>query len=303
MKKVEVKLRYKKHIWTNYSNGSFNYKSCQINYIFTNLNKEIEMNITIFTESVYEDICPVFIEIIDFLYLACGTMPNIIYYKENNEDIELDKLSCRFFPSKKYFKNEHLIDITNQTLNEKTLLNVQNIIKNKPFDIFCAFTVLTSKVYGEIYIEHSITLLLQCFEGYIYNKDKSYQIEGTSFKSRIKEIVSVFFDYDRRYNSEILQTLNYSEDSYLTMLTETRHQFSHYISKTNALNKDKEYVVNFFLLHYIFRIYLLKELGLILNEKNIEEFLKSTYDWINVLNNENFKEFKSISYSLQKIRT
>ena len=301
MKKIEAKLRYKKHIWINYSNGSFNYNSCQVDYTFTysNKNKEIEMNIIILTESVYEDICPVFIEIIDFMYLACGTMPIITFYRENNKDIELKKLSCRFFPSMKYFKNEHLIDITNQTLNDKTLLKVQNIIKNKPFDIFCAFTVLT-KVYGEIYIEHSITLLLQCLEGYIYNKDKSYQIKGISFKYRIKEIVSVFFDYDKRYNSEILQTLNYSEDSYLIMLSDTRHQFSHYISKANALNKDKEYVVNLFILHYIFRLYLLKELGLILNEKNVEEFLKSTYDWINVLNNENFKEFKSISYLLQK---
>lgn len=297
MNRIDVKLKYKKHIWTKYSNGSFSYNSYQVNYIFTNLsNREICMDITILTDSVNSGICPVFVEIIDFMYLACGTMPIIIYYKDNNKDIALEQISCRFFPAMKYFKNENLIDISNQTLNESTLTNIQNIVRNKPFEIFSAFTALTSSAYEEIYIEHRIALLLHCFEGYIYNKDSYYQKNGITFKDRINEILKVLFDYDKKYNTEILKTLNFSEDGFLQTLTDTRHQFSHYIIKNSPLTEDN-YLVTFFLLHYIFRLYVIKEINLVPNEKNIEEFLKSIYDWLNVLNNSGFKNFKSITYA------
>lgn len=296
MNKIDIKLKYKKHIWTHYRNGSFNYNSCQVDYVFIDLNnKEIGMDITIFTESDNSGICPVFVEIIDFMYLACGTMPIIIYYKVNGKDIDLGQITCRFFPAMKYFKNEHLIDISNQTLNDTTLANVQNIVRNKPFEIFSAFTALTSTAYEEIYFEHRIALLLQCFEGYIYNKDSYYQKKGITFKDRIAEILKVLFDYDKKYNTEILKTLNFSEDGFLQALTDTRHQFSHYIVKNNPLSEDN-YLVTFFLLHYIFRLYVIQEINLVPNEKNVEEFLNSIYDWINVLNDSGFKNFKSTTY-------
>ena len=299
MNRIEIKLKYKKHIWTNYSNGSFNYNSCQVDYAFAELNNnEIAMDIVILTESVNSGICSVFVEIIDFMYLACGTMPIIVYYKENNKDIDLGQISCRFFPAMKHFKNDHLIDIANQTLNGNTLSNIQKIVRNKPFEIFSAFTALTSNAYDEIYFEHKIALLLQCFEGYIYNKDKCYQKSKIKFRDRINEIVKILFEYDKKYNTEILKTLNLSDDEYLDVLKDTRHQFSHYISKNKSLNEAKKYVVNFFLLHYIFRLYILKEINLIPNERNIEEFLKEIHDWLNVLNNESFKNFKSVVYSL-----
>lgn len=300
MTKFSIKLRYKKHIWSNYGNGSFNYNNCQVDYNFFDLNtKEIGMDISILTEASVTDISPVFIEIIDFIYLACGTMPIIDCYKINNNDIDLNQISCRFFPSKKHFTCDQLIDITNQTLNDQTLSNVNNIIRGKPFEIFSAFTALTSIAYEEIYLEHKIALLLHCFDGYIYNKGKCYQVK--TFKDRIKIIVKNLFDYDAKYNAEVLKSLNYySNDEYLQALTDTRNQFSHYIYKKNAFNNGEKYIVNFFLLHYIFRIYLIKEINLIPNEKNIEEFFKSMYDWINTLNNPNFNSFKSVAYTWNK---
>ena len=62
----------------------------------------------------------------------------------------------------------------------------------------------------------------------------------------------------------------------------------------------KAYLINFVLLHYIFRIYLLKEIN-IEPKKNVEKFLKSVYDWVNSLKNDNFQDYKSVSYSMRLI--
>lgn len=295
---IETKLKFRKHIWNNYNDGQFDYCSSHISYSFEEMKKELEMTVLI-TKNKHEGICPVFIEIVDFLYLACGTMPNIIYYKENNVEKDLSILPCRYFPSKQFYSNEHLIDINNTTLNKNTLENIKNIIRNKPFEIFWGVTALTSKGYEKIYAEHKITLLLQCFEGYIFNKDIKYQ--AYTFKQRLTEIVNVLFEYEKKYNTEILKTLTISENDYLKILTDTRHQFSHYISQNNSLTDGKDYIINFVLLNYIFRIYLIKEIGLIPKEKNIEEFLKSIYDWINTLKDDNFKDYKSVAYSMNLI--
>jgi len=299
MIKINTKLKFRKHIWNNYADGQFDYSSCHICYSFKECNKELEMDIIILSEEYSEVICPVLSEILDFLYLVCGTMPKIVSYKENDIEKDLSLLACRYFPSKQFFSNEHLIDINNLTLNEITLNNIKEIIRNKPFEIFWAFTALTSIGYEKIYSEHKITLLLQCFEGYIYNKDIKYQTY--SFKDSIKEIVSILFEYDTKYNIEILKTLGIGEDEYLNTLKDTRHQFSHYISKNKSLNGGKDYLINFVLLHYIFRIYLLKEISIEPKEKNVEEFLKSVYDWINSLKNDNFQDYKSVSYSMRLI--
>ena len=52
------------------------------------------------------------------------------------------------------------------------------------------------------------------------------------FKDRLKEIINVFFEYEKKYNTEILKTQNILEDDYLEKLKNTRHQFSHYIKST-----------------------------------------------------------------------
>ena len=224
-------------------------------------------------------------------------MPKIISYKENKFEKDLSNILSRYIPSNQFFKNEHLIDISKSTLNEKTLTNLKSIVRKKPFEIFWAFTALTSTAYEHVYAEHKITLLLQCFEGYIHNTIPS--IKG--FKNRISQIVNVLFDYDKQYNTEILSTLSVSEEHYLEILKDTRHQFSHYISHQNSLSQGQDYIINFVLLHYIFRIYLLKEIGIQPNEKNIEQFLKSTYDWINVLKNPNFNNYKSVAYKMNSM--
>ena len=301
MKKIAIKLRCKKHIWSQYCNGSFNYNASQVMYSFSDLNdKEIEMDITILTEDSTADFAPVFIEIMDFMYLACGSMPIIDCYRVNNNDFALDQITCRFFPSRKPSMGDQLIDITDQTLNDRTLSCVNNIIRGKPFEIFSAFTALTSTAYEEIYLEHKIALLLQCFEGYIYNTGAFSHVQ--TFKDRIEIIVKTLFEYDKKYNAEVLNSLGFSENnSYLEALKDTRHQFSHYMSKQNALSGGKKYLVNFFLLHYVFRLYLIKEIGLVPSEKNIEEFFKSMYDWINILNDPNFKNFKSVAYTWRNL--
>lgn len=194
-----------------------------------------------------------------------------------------------------------MIDINNSTLNETTLENIKNTIRNKPFEVFWAFTALTSKAYEKIYAEHRITLLLQCFEGYIYNKDSKYQLRSVTFKDRITEIIDILFEYEKKYNTDILKTLTLTEDNYINTLADTRHQFSHYINKKNSLEGSNEYIINFVLLHYIFRIYLLREINVIPKEKNIEEFLKSVYDWINSIKDNNFKDYKSVAYSMNLI--
>ena len=297
MTNIEAKLKYKKHDWLKYSDSSFFYSSCTIDYKFQINNSELILDINISSELSSDEVWAVFSEILDFFYLSFGTMPKIISYKENTFVKDLSNILSRYIPSDQFFKSEHLIEISNSTLNEKTLTNFKSIVRNKPFAIFWAFTALTSTAYEHVYAEHKITLLLQCFEGYIYNTIPS--IKG--FKSRISQIVNVLFDYDKQYNTEILRTLSVSEEDYLEILKDTRHQFSHYISHQNSLSQGEDYIINFVLLHYIFRIYLLKEIGIQPNEKNIEQFLKSIYDWINVLKNPNFNDYKSVAYNMNSI--
>ena len=297
MTNIEAKLKYQKHIWLKYIDGSFFYSSCAINYKFQTLKSDLMLNINISSELSCDDVWLVFAEILDFFYLSFGTMPKIVYYKENECVKDLSNILSRYFPSDQFFKNEHLIDIANSTFNEQTLADLKSIVRNKPFEIFWAFTALTSTAYEHIYAEHKITLLLQCFEGYIFNTNSAEK----DFKSRIKKIIDTFFCYDKKYNTEILSTLSVSEEEYINVLKDTRHQFSHYISHQNSLSQGQDYIINFVLLHYTFRVYLLKEIGIQPNEKNIEEFLKSIYDWINVLKNPNFNNYKSVAYGMSFI--
>ena len=297
MTNIEAKLKYKRHIWLEYNDNSFFYSSCKIDYKFQINNSDLIVDINIYSELSCDEVWLVFSEIIDFFYLSFGTMPKIVYYKENECEKDLSNILSRYFPSDQFFKNEHLIDISNSTFNEKTLATLKSIVRSKPFEIFWAFTALTSTAYEHIYAEHKITLLLQCFEGYIYNS----VLPEADFKSRISKIVNDLFTYDKQYNAEILSALSVSEEEYLNILKDTRHQFSHYISKRNSLSQGQDYIINFILLHYTFRIYLLKEIGIQPNERNIKEFLKSTYDWINVLKNPNFNNYKSVAYSMNFI--
>lgn len=301
MIKIEAKLKYKKHPWTSYSGNIFTYSSCDIDYKFNSNDNDLEMDIDISTALGSEEVWGVFVEILDFLYLAFGTMPIIVYYKENDTEKDLSNIVMRYFPSDQFFKNEHLINISSCTLNEYTLTNVKNVIRNKPFEIFRAFTALTSKAYENIYAEHKITLLLHCFEGYVYNKESSFQAKNVKFKDRISQISDVFSDYDKMYNTEILKTLSVTKDEYSQILSDTRHQFSHYISKQNPLSTGEDYLVHFILLCYIFRIFLLKEINIQPIEKNVEHCLKLIHDWINTLKNPNFKNFKTAEYSINAI--
>lgn len=291
---IETKLKFRKHIWNNYSDGQFEYCASHISYSFELNGKELEMTIGISTER-QEEISTIFIEIVDFLFLACGTMPVIVYYKEDDVCKDVSKLPCRYFPSEQFYCSHHLIDINDSTLNETTLKSIKDTIRSKPFGLFHAFTALTSKGYENIYSEHKITLLLHCFEGYIYNKGTKYQ--SYTFKESIKEIINTLFQYDKNYDIEILKTLSTNENEYLNILKDTRHQFSHYICKSKSLNTGQDYLINFVLLHYIFRIYLLKEINIVPKEDNIKEFLYSVYDWINSLKDNNFKNYKSVVYS------
>ena len=36
-------------------------------------------------------------------------------------------------------------------------------------------------------------------------------------------------------------------------------------------------------------------------KKNVEKFLKTVYDWVNSLKNDNFQDYKSVSYSMRLI--
>ena len=291
---IETKLKFEKHIWNSYSDGQFEYCASHISYSFEQNGKELEMTIEISTER-HEEISTIFIEIVDFLYLACGTMPVIVYYKENDVCKDISKLPCRYFPSEQFYRSHHLIDINESTLNKTTLENIKDTIRSKPFEIFWAFTALTSKGYENIYSEHKITLLLHCFEGYIANESNKSHL--STFRARIKEIVNILFEYEKKYNIGVLKTLTVSKGNYLGILTDTRHQYSHYISHKNSLREGKDYLINFVLLHYIFRIYLLKEINIVPKEDNIKEFLYSVYDWINSLKDNNFKNYKSVTYS------
>ena len=290
---VEAKLNFRKYIWINYRGHSFTYSLCEINYTLKANAQNTEMTINIASDIDSETVWSIFVEILDFMYLALGSMPKIIYYKENGMNKDLSKILNRFSPSTQFDNDWHLIDISPDTLNERTLANIKNIINNKPFEIFKAFTALTSEAYEHIYSEHKITLLLHCLEGYIYN-DVNFQ--GETFVSRISQIVNVLFEYETKYNTEILNTLLIPQKEYSTILKDTRHQFSHYINKSSALSKGQNYIIHFTLLHYIFRIFLLKEIKVVPNGKNVEEFLNSIYDWVNTLINPDFKNFKSIAY-------
>ena len=61
-----------------------------------------------------------------------------------------------------------------------------------------------------------------------------------------------FFFKNKETSEEFKVRFHFNDDDYLKVLTDTRHQFSHYISKNNSLSEGKDYIINFVLFAFYY---------------------------------------------------
>ena len=64
------------------------------------------------------------------------------------------------------------------------------------------------------------------------------------------------------------------------ILADTRNENSHYISKDYTLKDGGNMIYYFYILYYAFRVFLVKELGLDIDEDKVKNYLYEIHDWL-----------------------
>ena len=91
-----------------------------------------------------------------------------------------------------------------------------------------------------------------------------------------------FFEYEKKFNCEILSALGTDELGFLNTVTDTRNWNSHFSEreKPSRLKQGSMMVVYLEIVTFMIRIYLVKAIGGSVNEDAIKEFYFTVHDWI-----------------------
>lgn len=232
-------------------------------------------------------------EIFSLIFLYLGSFPNIVKIKNNDNDIDKSKLVNKFNTQEYFIKNNSVLcKINDDTINQEKL----NYFRKLNQKLIGSMEYLISDVYKSIMIEHKFTLLLHIIDGVIPDNVIKSSKEEISEKYSINYDIGEykpkvyylcknnFFDYCKRYNFKILESLNLDEWKFIESISYTRHWYSHFLSeksKQSRLKDTEEMVVCFEFIYYIIRVYMLKEIFKInIEEEILKDYFYSIQNWI-----------------------
>ena len=251
-------------------------------------------------------------EILSLLFLYLGGYPrikNIILIK-NTKDIS--KLLIKYNTSEIFIKESlSLCDIDNTTINEAVLRNYRQI-KQTPIS---SLQYLVSKDYESVVINHKITLMLHIIEGLVDSSFIPSLKRELKSKLETKDTIGIFmaaayhickhyfFEYDRKYEFDILPLLKVSQNDFLRILTDTRNWYSHYFDETkkpDRLDDGKEIIIYLHIIYFTIRLYLMDSIHVEYDESRIREYYYMLHDWILEVKYGESNPLKSNTYKINR---
>lgn len=275
-----------------------------------------EIIVTTKSKKSVEKIESILLDIFSMFFIYQGFYPTIKSIKCNGIACNRD-LVGKYFTSKQFKRISHsVIEINENTLCDAVYKKYKELCGTYIY----SFEYLCSECYEGITCNHKIMLLLHCLEGYIINskyeqlREKAVPkgIEG-KFGKRISFVLKVLFYYDKKFKAELLKLLKVSKKKMIDILSDTRNENSHNLSTVSPLSKnlalkDGGYMIYYFyILYYIYRVFIVKELDLDVDEDKVKCYLYEIHDWLddNLYNGK--YDYKSSLYitirSMQRLDT
>ena len=214
----------------------------------------------------------IFLWIWEMLYFFSGFFPVLL---SSSFDGDEDK----FFPKRMHnqwytTKSLKLMRSTNrlcavlpETLNYTTLKNYVSLKAILKYPLNSIFAVQS---YRELYSEHRFVLAAHAAEGIIEGNYDSQAIQYFSkkqkttrcdFLTRIKYLFYPLIDGDKKYKTELFNSIGISEEVYFDLIKNTRHFYSHLAKERKRFTKGKEFASDYWILSLAIRMFVLQEIG------------------------------------------
>lgn len=266
------------------------------------------IDLEIISKRNFTDIYKIVSIIHELIFLNFGYFLEIFEYLENDTIIDVSKYCNLDYINSfnSHFKG-YYTDINNLITNLS--IRKYKMLKNKFLNGLNSFFYLESKKYKDILVDHRFCILSQICEGLIESSRLENVVSARvnnisrrryiNFKDRIEYYISELDYYNKKYMISIYKALRIKRTTFLEQMKNSRHSLSHYVKKKNKL-RTTNYLFAYILLSNLFRIVILKELSVILNEDYIKESLYIIRDYIYTINfnNNDFDKMKSSLYKL-----
>lgn len=265
-----IKLKFKKHLFLANENTDFKYRDSIVECKF-NFEDDFQLLEVVIIADSSQDNLYIGINILEYLFLALGRIPEIDSFKIDGIS-QIKKISDIYFCSRRYnYRDMALFCINKGTLNAEILYETTKM--NNKFPLLSSFIALHSHAYEKICEEHRINLLIHSLEGYhrIKNPNKMNLIE------RLDDCLNDLDYYDKKYEIGINEIY---DNKINEVFKNIRNQYSHYFDANISKLTGLDYFVGFYIISYSFRLKIIKDIGIVVNENYIIEYYISLYKWI-----------------------
>ena len=285
------------------SSNSFNrHKVKEFNTLIENSRVRIysanaKLFIEMFSRKNPDKIKDFFCRILDLIYLCTGAFSTIENLSIDNNKCDLSNIASKYRTSK-HFSDDWfwLREINEDIINQDSMVALSKIPKRPVYSM----QYLVSEGYEHVIPAHKITLLLHVIDGLVDNNtafritwenevindfkyDRSPSNVG-SYKAALYYLCkNYFFNYHRKYNCQILTLFGLSQYHFLTVMTDTRNWYSHFLSedkKEDRLQKGDEMQYLSALFVFAIRIMVLEQIGIRGDEEKIKNGYYTIHDWI-----------------------
>lgn len=240
-------------------------------------------------------------ELLSLLYIYLGGFPQIETVKVNNLAKNLCDLQTKYFTDDRFCKEYYsTCDVNIATMNDIVLDKFRQI-KQIPI---ASMQYLVSRGYKSVVPDHKITLMLHVIEG-IVEKRMLCKLHGkTDIKGGIKGASNYlcqnyFFKYQEKFDCEILQLLQVTENRFIKNIWDTRDWYSHLLNsdqKPDRLKKGSDMIIYFEILMYAARLLIMDLLEVPYDESKIAEFYYVIHDWLQDVFGKKNQPLKSRTY-------
>lgn len=264
-----------------------------------------------------------FYQFYNYLFLILGGFPELKSIMYNDNELCISELVKKYFTSTNFLReNLSICDFSESTISSK---NFETFLESVHFKSLSSFQYILCKEYEHIITDHKIVLMLHVLDAINKNypkhntkvkailcdlKDEVQKYNQKSRKKRdmpgeyfavVHYIFKPFFKYHKKYNCEILKELNISKNELVSILTDTRNGLSHFLDKKIYLLTDgKEMIIFIQILAFAFRLFLIEDIDVTVNENSIKESLYVIHDWIIDVKHRKNPIYKSRTYLINQ---
>lgn len=312
MKKiVNIELRTN-HLIETFDSYKFNYSYYIIEFNYFCDKNMWGIDVEIRSEKEYKDIVKFFLILDELLFLNYSCFFTISRYFEDGISTDFTKyINLDYLiPSNQNTINNSIAKIS-ETINSNSIKEHKKLKDRFHYGLTSLFYLKCYR-YENLLYEHKFCMLSQICEGYIesgpleamVNNGVSHRI---GFKDRINYYIQELDYLNKKYNVSIYKTMKIKRKTLLNQITTSRHALSHYVKILDKKGKNQSklnvynFIFTYFILEYLLRIIMLKELGVKPDSVKIKEGLYILHDYIYSVVNENDLDVSNYKSNLYKL--